>query len=367
MSSTRDPEHEWAPTSLSARPPAPRPRQAPWLNLLAIAGVLVSGVLVVSKNLARLHATHALVNVSYDPTRELYQDVNRAFSAKYQRRGERAPTIEQSHGGSGRQARAVIDGAPADVVSLAMFTDVDSLRKRGLVAEGWTNRLPNGSVPYTSTIVFVVRQGNPRHIADFPDLVSRDVTLVTPDPKTSGNGKLSFLAAWGSVLHAGGTDADARAFVTRLYQHVVALDSGARGAALTFAQEKVGDVHLTWENEALREVDESKGELEVVYPKASLRAEPYVAWVDANVRKHHTEALAKAYLSFLFTPAGQELIALHGYRPFDDAVLARHHDLFPPITLFSVNDFTKGWDDADQRFFADNGVFDAIYSRRRDG
>lgn len=362
MSSKREQGRSVPPTSL---PPRARPAESTWLNLAAIAAVAVAVALVGAKNLARAPAANALVNVSYDPTRELFQQENRAFQDAYARNGARAPSIVQSHGGSSRQARAVIDGAPADVVTLALFTDVDALRKRGLIREGWTNRLPNGSRPYTSTIVFVVRRGNPHHIADFRDLVAPNVAIVTPNPKTSGNGKLAFLAAWGSVLHRGGTDAEARDFVTELYRHVVALDAGARAAALTFSDEKVGDVHLTWENEAIREVSESNGELEVVYPPASLRAEPFVAWVDANVEKNHTEALAKDYLSFLFSDAGQEIIAANGYRPVNAAVLARHARSFPAIALFSIADFTKGWDDANERFFSDNGVYDAISAKAK--
>ncbi len=348
-------------------PPRPRLVRASWLNAAAIVAVVLAAVLVTTKNLGRGPGANALVNVSYDPTRELFQAENRAFEDAYARLGKRAPNIVQSHGGSSRQARAVIDGAPADVVTLALFTDVDALRKRGLIADGWTNRLPNGSRPYTSTIVFVVRRGNPHRIADFPDLVARDVAIVTPNPKTSGNGKLAFLAAWGSVLHRGGTEAEARAFVTELYRHVVALDAGARAAALTFSEEKVGDVHLTWENEAIREVSESNGELEVVYPPASLRAEPFVAWVDANVKKNRTEELAKDYLSFLFSDDGQEIIAAHGYRPINPRVLAAHARSFPTLTLFSIGDFTRGWDDANERFFSDNGVYDAISAKPKEG
>ena len=243
---------------------------------------------------------------------------------------------------------------------MAVHSDIDALRKRGLIADGWEKRLPNDSLPYTSTIVFVVRRGNPKDLHDWPDLVRPGVSIVTPDPKSSGNGKLSFLAAWGSVIRRGGDEAHARQFVSRLYAQVAALDSGARGAATRFADEKVGDVHLTWENEALREVDESKGELTIVYPSVSIRAEPYVAWVDANVQRKHTEAQAKAYLQFLYTDRGQEIIAQHGYRPINEAILARHRERLPVVATFLVTDVARSWEDAQQVFFADGGVFDLI-------
>jgi sulfate/thiosulfate-binding protein len=331
-----------------------------FVNVAALAAVVTSAALVVAKNAGHQDASTQFLNVSYDPTRELYRDLNAAFAADYDRKvGTRLP-IMQSHGGSSRQARAVIDGAPADVVTLAVHSDIDALRKQGLVAEGWEKRLPNDSLPYTSTIVFVVRRGNPKDVHDWPDLIRPGVSIVTPDPKTSGNGKLSFLAAWGSVIRAGGDETRARQFVSRLYAQVAALDSGARGAATRFADEKVGDVHLTWENEALREVDEAKGELTIVYPSVSIRAEPYVAWVDANVARKHTEAQAKAYLLFLYTDSGQEIIAAHGYRPINDAILAKHRDRFPALDTFLVTDVARSWEDAQQVFFADGGVFDLI-------
>src|SRR5262245_37059547 len=215
-----------------------------------------------------------LLNVSYDPTRELWQELNELFIAKHKRETGQDLTINQSHGGSGAQARAVIDGLEADVVTLALGSDTDALRRHGLLADGWQNRLPNNSLPYYSTIVFVVRKGNPRRIKDWPDLVRDDVEVVTPNPKTSGNGKLSFLAAGGAVLKRGGSEADARAFVTKLYRCVPVLDSGARGSTITFAQRNIGDVHLTWENEAHLEVAEAKGSLEIVSPAVSIRSEP---------------------------------------------------------------------------------------------
>ena len=331
-----------------------------FINAASLAAVIASAAVVVARNAAHQDAATHFLNVSYDPTRELYRDLNTAFVADYGKRVSGSLPVMQSHGGSSRQVRAVIEGAPADVVTLAVHSDIDALRKRGLIADGWEKRLPNDSLPYTSTIVFVVRRGNPRDVHDWPDLIRPGVSIVTPDPKTSGNGKLSFLAAWGSVIRAGGDEARARQFVSRLYAQVAALDSGARGAATRFADEKVGDVHLTWENEALREVDESKGELAIVYPSVSIRAEPYVAWVDANVQRKHTEAQAKAYLQFLYTDRGQEIIAQHGYRPINEAILTRHRDRFPTLVTFLVTDVARSWEDAQQVFFADGGVFDLI-------
>jgi sulfate/thiosulfate-binding protein len=245
-------------------------------------------------------------------------------------------------------------------VTLAMHSDVVALQRHGLIADGWEARLPNRSRPYTSTIVFVVRRGNPRQIHDWRDLIQPGVAIVTPDPRTSGNGKLSFLAAWGSVVHAGGDETQARAFVAELYRHAGALAEGARGAATAFTDEKSGDVHLTWENEALREVEEAKGDLELVYPRSSILAEPYVAWVDANVARKGTAVMAKAYLEFLFTPAAQEIIAAHGYRPIDPRALAAHAGQFPALDLFPVTLLAKDWEAAQEKFFGDGGVFERL-------
>jgi len=331
-----------------------------WLNAFALVAVLVAVTLVVAANSGTGKSTH-LLNVSYDPTREVFAELNRQFTAKYARQTGRRLTIEQSHGGSARQARAVIDGLRADVVTLALFSDVDALRKQGLIADGWQKRLPHDSQPWTSSIVFVVRRGNPQHIRDWPDLVRPDVSLITPNPKTSGNGKLAALAAWGSVIYRGGTEKEARDYLRRLYQHVAVLDTGARGASNTFAGEKQGDVHLTWENEAQREVAESQGELELVYPPVSIRAEPCVAWVDANLPDGEAARDAQAYLEFLFTDQAQETIARFGYRPVNPQVLERHAKTLPKIDLFPVTILARDWDDAQQKFFAENGIFDTIY------
>jgi sulfate transport system substrate-binding protein len=303
-----------------------------------------------------------LLNVSYDPTRELFQEINQQFASKYERDTGQKLIIKQSHGGSARQAHAVVDGLEADVVSLALPSDVDVLQKHGLIRDGWTERLPNHSQPYTSMIVFVVRKGNPKGIKDWPDLVRSDVSVITPNPKTSGNGKLSLLAAWGSIICRGGTEDQARDYLRRLYQNVPVLGTGARDSTITFTQEKIGDVHLTWENEARFETQDSQGEFEIVYPPVTIRAEPSVAWVDKNVERRKTERYAKAYLEFLFSRTAQETMARYGYRPIDPDVLREYAGRLPFVQLFSVTLIAKDWEDAQQKFFADNGVFDLIYS-----
>jgi sulfate/thiosulfate-binding protein len=331
-----------------------------WLNAFALAAVVIAVTLVVVRNIEG-DTSNQLLNVSYDPTRELFQDLNRQFIAQYAKQIGKKLNIQQSHGGSSRQAQAVLDGLPADVVTLALRSDVETLHKRGLIADGWDQRLPGNSEPYTSTIVFVVRKGNPRNIKDWPDLIRPGVSVITPNPKTSGNGKLSVLAAWGSVIYRGGSDAQALQYLKQLYEHVPVLDTGARDATNTFTQEKLGDVHLTWENEALLETEEYRGDLEIIYPPVSIRAEPSVAWVDANVARRKTAAYAKAYLEFLFTDQAQETIAQHGYRPINVEILKKHADRLPQIDLFPVTILAKDWDGVQERFFADNGIFDAIH------
>jgi sulfate/thiosulfate-binding protein len=306
-------------------------------------------------------ASYELLNVSYDPTRELYRAINTAFSQQYKEKTGNDVTIRQSHGGSGTQARAVIDGLEADVVTLALWGDTNQIAKAGLMAKDWEARLPNSSLPYTSTIVFVVRKGNPKGIKDWPDVVKPGVEIVTPNPKTSGNGKLSFLAAWGYVKSQGGSDADALEFVKKLYAQTPVLDLGARGSTVTFVEKKIGDVHLSWENEAKLEVQEANGEVEVVYPSTSILAQPYVAWVDKNVEHKKTADVAKAYLEFLYTPEGQEIIAKNYYRPSDPAVLAKYAAQFPDIKRFDITAVAKSWDDASAKYFADGGVFDSFY------
>jgi sulfate/thiosulfate transport system substrate-binding protein len=305
-----------------------------------------------------------LLNVACDPTRELWQDINEQFTKIYERDTGRKVTIKQSHGGSSSQARAVNDGLEADVVTLAMWPDTDSIRRSGLIAEGWEKRLPENSLPYYSTIVFVVRKGNPKQIHDWPDLVKQNVQIITPNPKTSGNGKLSVLAAWGSVVTRGGTEEQAKEFLTKLYQQVPVLDAAARAATMTFSKKGIGDVHLTWENEGQQEVEDSKGELEIVYPPVSFKAEPHVAWVDENVKKHGTADVAQAYLEFLYTPVAQQMIAKHFYRPNSQGDRQKFADRFPPIKLFGVDAVAKNWDDAYQKFFNDGALFDQISEKK---
>jgi sulfate/thiosulfate transport system substrate-binding protein len=302
-----------------------------------------------------------LLNVSYDPTRELWRDLNAAFIPHYLKETNTKLQIKQSHGGSSTQARAVIDGLEADVVTLAMPSDIDAVRKRGLIAENWEQRLPHRSLPYISTLVFVVRKGNPKGIKDWPDLVKPGVAIVTPNPKTSGNGQLSFYGAWGSVLLRGGSREDAIAYVTKLYQQVPVLDSGARGATTTFVRKGIGDVHLAWENEAHLEVREANGTLDLVYPPISIRAEPHVAVVDANVDRKGTRAAAEAYLKFLYTDVAQEIIAKHYYRPTNEEILKKHRATFPEMRLLSVTDIGENWDDVRQKLVGDGSVFDTIY------
>jgi sulfate transport system substrate-binding protein len=330
-----------------------------------VAAVVVGLTLIIVKNLPD-DSRHQLVNVSYDPTRELYRALNPLFVASYERASGQHWTIVQSHGGSSRQAKKVISGEQkADVVTLGLYSDVDALRKRGLIASDWADRLPNHSLPYSSTIVFVVRRNNPHSIKDWPDLLAPGLEIVTPDPRTSSNGKLTALAAWASVTTRGGTEDNARAYLQSFYRHVSDLDEGARGAATTFAVQEMGDVHLTWENEALREVAESKGKLEIVYPPLSILAEPYVAWVDDAVARDHTEDAAKAYLNFLYTDAAQDMIARLGYRPLSPATAQKVGVTFPVITLVPITAIARSWDDANEKFFSENGIIDTIIGARK--
>jgi sulfate transport system substrate-binding protein len=306
-----------------------------------------------------------LLNVSYDPTRELWREINEKFTASYSKETGVTLTIKQSHGGSSTQARAVIDGLEADVVTLASFLDTEAISKKGLINPGWLDKLPNRSLPYTSTIVFVVRKGNPKQIKDWPDLAKEGIEVVTPNPKTSGNGYLSFFSAWGSVVLRGGSKDDAAKFVTSLYKHVPVLDSGARGSTTTFVQKQIGDVHLAWENEAHLEVKEAKGELELVYPPISIRAEPHVAIVDGNVDRKKTRSAAEAYLEYMYTEEAQDIVAKHHYRPTTEAALKRHAAEFPEIKMFPVTDIAKDFSDAHKQFIAEGGVFDTIYKPKK--
>ncbi len=306
-----------------------------------------------------------LLNVSYDPTRELYEDVNRTFAAAWKRDKGQELVIRQSHGGSGKQARSVIDGLEADVVTLALAYDIDAVAKAGFVAPDWQKRLEHNSSPYTSTIVFLVRKGNPKGITDWPDLVRPGVQVITPNPKTSGGARWNYLAAWAYArTRPGGDDTKAREFVAALYRNVPVLDSGARGSTTTFVERGIGDVFLSWENEAMLAVNKlGKGELEIVLPSMSILAEPPVAVVDKVVDKRGTRAVAEAYLRFLYTEEGQELAARHYYRPRAPAVAARH--AFPALELVTVDQQFGGWAKAQEDHFGDGGTFDRIYGPSR--
>jgi len=307
-------------------------------------------------------AAQTLLNVSYDPTRELYQDFNAAFIKYWKAKSGQTVTIKQSHGGSGGQARAVIDGLEADVVTLALAYDIDAVAQSGLTAAGWQKRLPQNSSPYTSTVVFLVRKGNPKAIKDWGDLLKPGVQIITANPKTSGGARWNYLAAWGYALRQpGGTDEKARQFVSGLYKKVPVLDSGARGSTITFVQRQIGDVLLAWENEAYLALEESPGQLEIVVPSVSILAEPPVAVVDKVVDRRGTRALAEAYLQYLYSPEAQEIAAKRHYRPRDPNVAARFAGNFAKVKLFSIDEVFGGWQKAQKTHFADGGVFDQIY------
>ncbi len=312
---------------------------------------------------AQSHADRVLLNVSYDPTREFYQDYNAVFMKHWKNTTGETITFRMSHGGSGKQARSVIDGLPADVATLALAGDVEELAKRGLIKSGWQARLPDNSAPYTSTIVFLVRKGNPKNIKDWPDLVRDGIQVITPNPKTSGGARWNYLAAWGYALNQpGGTPETAKAFVGQIYRNVPVLDAGARAATTTFVQRRIGDVFLSWENEALLAIKElGPREVDIVIPSVSILAEPSVAVVDANVDRNKTRDLAEGYLKFLYTPESQEIVAKHFFRPRNADVLARHSDQFPPVTLFTIDAVFGGWEKAQVEHFADGGMFDQIY------
>ncbi|HOK46167.1 MAG TPA: sulfate ABC transporter substrate-binding protein [Bryobacteraceae bacterium] len=309
-----------------------------------------------------------LLNVSYDPTRELYQEFNAAFRRYWKAKTGVDVTIQQSHGGSGKQARAVIDGLPADVVTLALAYDIDAIAERaGLLPRNWQTRLPHNSSPYTSTIVFLVRQGNPKRIKDWNDLVRPGVSVITPHPKTSGAARWGYLAAWGYALRQYGKDENkAKEFVARLFRNVPVLDSGARGATTTFVERGIGDVLLSWENEAYLAINElGKGRFEVVIPSTSILAEPPVAVVDKVANRHGTAQVARAYLEYLYTPEGQEIAAKHYYRPRYKEITAKYKDRFPEVDLFTVDEMFGGWQNAQKKHFDDGGTFDQIYSKGR--
>jgi sulfate/thiosulfate transport system substrate-binding protein len=309
-----------------------------------------------------------LLNVSYDPTRELYQQVNSAFAKQWEAKTGDKLVIQQSHGGSGKQARSVIDGLEADVVTLALAYDIDAIAEKGkLLPADWQKRLPNNSSPYTSTIVFLVRKGNPKGIRDWNDLVNPGLSVITPNPKTSGGARWNYLAAWGYALKSMGNDeAKARDFIAKLFKNVPVLDSGARGATTTFVQRGIGDVLIAWENEALLSLKESaKGEFEVVMPTITILAEPPVAWVDKVSTRRGTKAVAQAYLEFLYTPEGQEIAARNFYRPRSAEVLAKHSETFPKVNTFTIDELFGGWKKAQPTHFGEGGVFDQVQTMNR--
>ena len=303
-----------------------------------------------------------LLNVSYDPTRELYQDINKAFADAWQKKTGEAVSIRQSHGGSGKQSLSIQHGLEADVATLALAYDIDVLADQGLLPKTWQQRLPNNSAPYTSTIVFLVKKGNPKQIHDWNDLIRPGVQVITPNPKTSGGARWNYLAAWGYVLkQPGGSEAKARAFVSELYKHVPVLDAGARGATLTFAQRGLGDVLLAWENEAVLAVKElGPDKFDIVTPSVSILAEPPVTVVDKVVDKKGSRKVAEAYLNFLYTPQAQEIAAQNYYRPRNPQVAAKYAAQFPKVKLFTLKEVFGDWRNAQKRHFADGGVFDQI-------
>ena len=314
---------------------------------------------------AAAHAQVKLLNVSYDPTRELYQDFNAAFAKSWLAKTKQTVTVQQSHGGSGKQARSVIDGLEADVVTLALAYDIDAIAKARLLPANWQTRLPHNSAPYTSTIVFLVRKGNPKKILDWADLARPGIAIITPNPKTSGGARWNYLAAWGWAAKKYGSDARAKEFVSRLYKNVPILDTGARGSTITFVERGIGDVLLAWENEALLAVKEmGAGKFEIVAPSVSILAEPPVAVVDRVANKHKTAAVARAYLEYLYAPEGQEIAARHYFRPILPAVAAKYAAQFPKIEMFTIDQAVGGWAKAQPAHFADGGVFDQISTAR---
>jgi sulfate transport system substrate-binding protein len=327
---------------------------------VAIPRLVLGSVLAMT--IAAPAIAQTLLNVSYDPTRELYTELNTAFVQSWQSKSGQKVEIQQSHGGSSKQARAVIDGLEADVVTLALAYDIDAIQQSGLINAGWQKRLPQNSSPYTSTIVFLVRKGNPKKLEDWGDLVKPGISVVTPNPKTSGGARWNYLAAWEyAKRQPGGSDASAREFVARLYKNVPVLDSGARGSTTTFVQRGIGDVLLAWENEAYLAAAEAKGAVEIVVPSLSILAEPPVTIVDKVVDKKKTRKVAEAYLQFLYSPEGQAIVAKHHYRPRDPKVAAKQGGKFAPVKLFTIDEAFGGWQKAQKAHFADGGTFDQIY------
>jgi sulfate transport system substrate-binding protein len=336
-----------------------------WNRVLRVAVTLIAGLTVACP--AALARDIKLLNVSYDPTRELYQEINAAFAKRWNEKTGDTVAVQQSHGGSGKQARSVIDGLQADVVTLGLAYDVDAIAEKAkLLPLDWQTRLPNNSAPYTSTIIFLVRKGNPKGIKDWADLVKPGVAVVTPNPKTSGGARWNYLAAWGYALKKLGSEEQAKAFVTQLYKNVPVLDSGARGATTTFVQRGIGDVLISWENEAFLAVKEfGADKFEVVVPSVSILAEPPVALVDKVAKRKGNEAVAKAYLEFLYSDEGQEIAAKNFYRPRSATVAAKYDHVFPKLELFTIDQQFGGWQKAQRTHFNDGGVFDQIQRANR--
>ncbi len=312
---------------------------------------------------AAFAAEVSILNVSYDPTRELYQDFNKAFASQWKNKSGDELKVKQSHGGSGKQARGVIDGLAADVVTLALAYDIDEIANRGLIAKDWQKRLPNNSAPYTSTIVFLVRKGNPKGIKDWNDLTRPGISVITPNPKTSGGARWNHLAAWGYALRQpGATEKTAQEFLSKIYKNVPVLDSGARGATTTFVERGIGDVLLAWENEALLAIKElGPDKLEIVAPSVSILAEPPVAVVDKVVDRRGTRKIAEAYLQYLYSDEGQEIAAKNYYRPVNEKLAKKYASQYPKLKLFTVEEAAGGWAKAQKTHFADGGLFDQIY------
>lgn len=342
------------------------------IGVVFLAGILTLGVLsgCSSKNNSVGESSNGsveLLNVSYDPTRELYTQFNEAFAKYWKEKKGQEVTIKQSHGGSGAQAKSVLDGLDADVVTLALAADIDSINGKGeQINPKWQTKLPNNSTPYTSTIVFLVRKGNPKSIKDWDDLIKPGVEVITPNPKTSGGARWNYLAAWGYALEKnGGSQEKAKDFVKQLFANVPVLDSGARGATTTFVERGIGDVLVAWENEAFLSVEElGEGKFDIVVPSVSILAEPPVAVVDKNVDKKGTREVAEAYLEYLYSDEGQEIAAKNFYRPRNEAVAKKYAQKFPTINLFTIDDVFGGWNKAQKEHFDDGGTFDQIYTKK---
>ena len=348
-------------------------------KIFGFAGLLAAGILAVglagcggsgtqTEGESEAKKPVELLNVSYDPTRELYVEFNKKFATDWKEKHNQEVTIKQSHGGAGKQARAVIDGLEADVVTLALAYDIDEISaKTGLFPKDWASRLPDNSSPYTSTIVFLVRKGNPKKIKDWNDLIKPGVSVITPNPKTSGGARWNYLAAWGYALRQpGGNDAKARQFVTQLFKNVPVLDSGARGSTTTFVEREIGDVFISWENEAFLAINElGKDKFELVVPSLSILAEPPVTVVDKNAEKHGVKEVAEGYLKYLYSSEGQEIATRNYYRPRDKDVAAKYAAQFPKVNLFTIDEVFGGWQKAQKTHFNDGGIFDQIYQPKQ--